>query len=306
MPPTPAGSGDHSRVRARHQLAGLIIQHAVAQGAGRSQAPGIRRAWLSPQTVESLQKLLAGLDRAQQVAAEPDSAIAGEWRAGSPSFLASLEQLLSRKGTAEERSILRRGLATRFSAELLQRIQSVVLNTTRLVLQLRPYREFGAKFAVAVRRGLLGDDMDLGKTLQALAAIAHATEADGQRHHLVVCPASLIDTWLQEIRRALASIAGWRFHGTARDTAFRDWLAAGGILVTSFQQAEHLLARQHSPIGFASRLSRRGSRADHARLGVPVQAGGGRPPYGYRLADAGPHPNKAHAAWGRRVPRSPP
>jgi hypothetical protein len=27
---------------------------------------------------------------------------------------------------------------------------------------------------------------------------------------------------------------------------------------------------------------------------------GGRPPYGYRLADAGPHPNKAHAAWGRR------
>src|SRR5690242_12403093 len=27
---------------------------------------------------------------------------------------------------------------------------------------------------------------------------------------------------------------------------------------------------------------------------------GGRPPYGYRLADAGPYPNKAHAAWGRR------
>jgi site-specific DNA recombinase len=28
---------------------------------------------------------------------------------------------------------------------------------------------------------------------------------------------------------------------------------------------------------------------------------GGRPPYGYRIADAGPHPNKAHAAWGRRA-----
>ncbi len=28
---------------------------------------------------------------------------------------------------------------------------------------------------------------------------------------------------------------------------------------------------------------------------------GGLPPYGYRLADAGPHPNKAHAAWGRRA-----
>ena len=30
---------------------------------------------------------------------------------------------------------------------------------------------------------------------------------------------------------------------------------------------------------------------------------GGRPPYGYRLADAGPHPDKAHAAWGRRARR---
>ena len=29
---------------------------------------------------------------------------------------------------------------------------------------------------------------------------------------------------------------------------------------------------------------------------------GGSPPYGYRLADAGPHPNKAHAAWDRRAP----
>jgi DNA invertase Pin-like site-specific DNA recombinase len=30
---------------------------------------------------------------------------------------------------------------------------------------------------------------------------------------------------------------------------------------------------------------------------------GGRPPYGYRLVDAGPHSNAAHAAWGRRLQR---
>jgi site-specific DNA recombinase len=30
---------------------------------------------------------------------------------------------------------------------------------------------------------------------------------------------------------------------------------------------------------------------------------GGRPPYGYQLGDAGPHPNKAHASWGRRAHR---
>ncbi|MCY7343481.1 MAG: recombinase family protein [Pseudonocardia sp.] len=30
---------------------------------------------------------------------------------------------------------------------------------------------------------------------------------------------------------------------------------------------------------------------------------GGRPPYGYRLVDAGPHPKRAHAGWGRRRQR---
>lgn len=30
---------------------------------------------------------------------------------------------------------------------------------------------------------------------------------------------------------------------------------------------------------------------------------GGRPPYGYRLAEAGPHPNPAHARWGRKLHR---
>lgn len=30
---------------------------------------------------------------------------------------------------------------------------------------------------------------------------------------------------------------------------------------------------------------------------------GGRPPYGYRLVHAGPHPNAAHARWGRRLQR---
>jgi hypothetical protein len=30
---------------------------------------------------------------------------------------------------------------------------------------------------------------------------------------------------------------------------------------------------------------------------------GGRPPYGYRLVDAGSHPNRAHAQWGRRLRR---
>jgi site-specific DNA recombinase len=44
----------------------------------------------------------------------------------------------------------------------------------------------------------------------------------------------------------------------------------------------------------------RTAMAEQARQGRYL---GGRPPYGYRLADAGPHPNRAHAAWGRRAHR---
>ncbi|MFF4599869.1 recombinase family protein [Amycolatopsis sp. NPDC001319] len=43
--------------------------------------------------------------------------------------------------------------------------------------------------------------------------------------------------------------------------------------------------------------------AMHVQSRVQGRFLGGRPPYGYRLADAGPHPNRAHASWGRRLHR---
>ncbi|QYN26406.1 recombinase family protein [Amycolatopsis sp. DSM 110486] len=43
--------------------------------------------------------------------------------------------------------------------------------------------------------------------------------------------------------------------------------------------------------------------AMHVQSRVQGRFLGGRPPYGYRLANAGPHPNRAHASWGRRMHR---
>jgi SNF2-related domain len=235
--------------RATNWLAWLLSPPA-RRAQVRSRVPQARRDWYSSGAAEALGKLLAGYDKAQRAGSEPDSAIADRWRAGNQSLIASLERLLSANGSTEERGILGRKLASGVSADLLQRIRSLPLDTTRLIMQLRPYQDFGARFAVAVGCGLLGDDMGLGKTIQALAAIAHVTVVDRERHHVVICPAALIDTWLQETERALSGITGWRFHSEARDDSFRRWQDAGGILVTSFEQARHLLDRQHPPIGF--------------------------------------------------------
>jgi len=45
----------------------------------------------------------------------------------------------------------------------------------------------------------------------------------------------------------------------------------------------------------------RASSAMHAQARLQGRHLGGRPPYGYRLVDAGPHPNVVHAKWGRRL-----
>lgn len=60
----------------------------------------------------------------------------------------------------------------------------------------------------------------------------------------------------------------------------------------------------------AAQSQREVMRARHRTLAAmtvqTVEQGrflGARPPYGYRLVDAGRHPNRAHAAWGRRRQR---
>jgi site-specific DNA recombinase len=82
------------------------------------------------------------------------------------------------------------------------------------------------------------------------------------------------------------------------------------------------LPEAHGPVDFRSPIhqalmlllgaqSKREMQRSQFRVMAAMQAQvreqgrhqGGRPPYGYRLADAGPHPNHAHALWGRRLHR---
>ncbi|MBD8000460.1 DEAD/DEAH box helicase [Oerskovia gallyi] len=73
----------------------------------------------------------------------------------------------------------------------------------------------------------LADDMGLGKTITLIALHLHRARPDdaappqvggaGTGPTLVVCPASLLSNWEQEIRRFAPGVAVRRFHGASRD-----------------------------------------------------------------------------------------
>ena len=46
---------------------------------------------------------------------------------------------------------------------------------------------------------ILGDEMELGKTVEALAATGDLRLAEGASHFLVVCPAGVVRNWAVEV-----------------------------------------------------------------------------------------------------------
>lgn len=119
---------------------------------------------------------------------------------------------------------------------LRREINAEPLDSRYLTATLRRYQSFGARYAIHQKRAVLGDELGLGKTVQALAAMAHLA-AGGYRHFLVVCPASVHLAWLGEIAAHTALPAHNLVPSTQGDglpAAIDRWLAGGGIAVTTF------------------------------------------------------------------------
>lgn len=66
--------------------------------------------------------------------------------------------------------------------------------------------------------GILGDEMGLGKTLQTLSLFSYLTTNEPnppghQRPFLVVCPLSVVSSWMHECRKWTPHLRALRFHG---------------------------------------------------------------------------------------------
>ncbi|RAK79937.1 putative nucleosome remodeling complex ATPase subunit (Snf2h) [Aspergillus fijiensis CBS 313.89] len=88
---------------------------------------------------------------------------------------------------------------------------------------LKPYQLEGLSFLMYLRRngmgGILGDEMGLGKTLQTLTLFEHVTESErssciNPAPFLVVCPLSVLDTWITELTKWTPNLTPVKFHGT--------------------------------------------------------------------------------------------
>lgn len=118
-------------------------------------------------------------------------------------------------------------------SEIVAKIEALKLDDTYADVTLRGYQSFGARYALVQKRVILGDEMGLGKTIQALAGLAHL-RARGASRFLVVCPASVLVNWLREVHRH-TRLDFFRLQGDGRDQALADWLARGGVGVTTYE-----------------------------------------------------------------------
>jgi SNF2 family DNA or RNA helicase len=118
-------------------------------------------------------------------------------------------------------------------AEIAERVHRFPLDLSLMTASLRGYQAFGAKFGLVQERVIIGDEMGLGKTVQALAAMCHLA-ADGARHFLVVCPASVVVNWTREVRKH-TRLDAYRLHGPERDASERSWVRLGGVAVTTYE-----------------------------------------------------------------------
>lgn len=234
--------------RATRRLAWLTSSKRRKSDTARSYSTA-RSAYTSARAAAAYESLTHGLSlyyESERVRPSP-AEVESRWRQNSASLYALLEEVVSGDIGVGARAPLPG--TTFIPSDLIERIEHFQLDRTLIRRTLRNYQVFGAKYAVVVGRALLGDDMGLGKTVQALAAIGHLTHADRQRHHVVVCPAQLVDNWLREANETLADVGTYAYRQPGRDATFAEWTQRGGLLVTSYEQAANLDPEALPPIG---------------------------------------------------------
>ncbi|MEV5704494.1 DEAD/DEAH box helicase [Actinoallomurus sp. NPDC052274] len=117
--------------------------------------------------------------------------------------------------------------------EIVKAVRDQALSGEYLTASLRGYQSFAARFALVQRKVIIGDEMGLGKSVEALAVLAHLRSRD-ETHFLVICPAAVVTNWIREVT-GKSKLRAHRVHGPERNRAARAWRRDGGVAVTTYE-----------------------------------------------------------------------
>lgn len=122
--------------------------------------------------------------------------------------------------------------------KLAEQIKTTTFDTTGLKCELRTYQTRGVRYILHQNNVLLGDEMGLGKTVQAIAAMT-ALKNKGAKKFLVVCPASVLENWVREVRKH-SNLTCIKIHGPAKDLQAKTWLDGLDVGVTNYESTSYI------------------------------------------------------------------
>ena len=97
-----------------------------------------------------------------------------------------------------------------------EKSQELFLQPSTIQGDMRDYQLEGLNWMVSMyEQGLsmiLGDEMGLGKSLQSISLIAHLLEKGISGPFLVVCPLSVLSSWMAEFKKWCPTLSVFRFH----------------------------------------------------------------------------------------------
>lgn len=161
--------------------------------------------------------------------------------------------LLDREYSHAHRDASFQDYVDRFDDEKLYEVDPPkTLNAELRKYQLEGMRWF-AKLSSIGFGGILADEMGLGKTLQAIAYLLYMKPQNGEdvAPSLVVCPASLVYNWLEEVSRFAPTLKCVAIDGPKSQRRLRREEPEVDLMIASYD-AVRMDADQFAEIGFSS------------------------------------------------------
>lgn len=167
----------------------------------------------------------------QPVAEKNPHDIQNDYSNKSAEYFAVIEDITGEKVDVKGNSYL--------SDYVLDQINRININTQGLNVVLRQYQVFAAKYILFFKHVLLGDQMGLGKTLEALT-VANQLYQKSKTHTIVISPYGVLENWNKEISKR-TDLPVYKFHGSTGPEMLNQWENKGGILLTNYEQCAKII-----------------------------------------------------------------